>query len=89
LDERSWYGILIDRFFLLIVTNFISRLGPFKLEVLNLAPFIAIYHEFFTDSEMETFIEVASDKLERSTHLDKDGGSETSVKRTSKQVSGE
>lgn len=71
---------------MIIRTLFFSRLGPFKVEALNLAPFVAIYHDFFSDSELETFIATATNKLERSTHFGKEGGTETSVKRTSKQV---
>jgi len=51
-----------------------------------LAPFLAIYHDFFADSEIESFIGDARGNLARSTHHDKLKTSSSSVKRTSKQV---
>ena len=64
-----------------------SRLGPFKLEILEDQPYTTLIHDLMTESEMEHFKNYASDKLERSGH----GGSGkvsgiTSFKRTSKQT---
>jgi hypothetical protein len=66
--------------------DFLFRLGPFKLEVLSHAPFAGIFHDFFVDKELEQYIDAAKDNLDRSQHMNNRGGSESSVKRTSKQV---
>ena len=67
------------------------KLGPFKLETRNEAPFLAIFRDFFYEQEMSHFIEYAHPKLERSNHLkviasNKDDSFGSSRSRTSKQA---
>jgi len=58
------------------------RLGPFKVEVMNRKPFVAVLHDILYEKEMEAFIEEATPKLVKSTTMDKgDSG-----KRISQQV---
>ena len=48
------------------------KLGPFKLEEVNYGPFVAIFHDFFHDREMEAFVAFAADgRLRRSLHFNK------------------
>jgi hypothetical protein len=56
------------------------------LEVLSHAPFSGIFHNFFSENELEAYINIAKNNLERSEHMTKSGGAESSILRTSKQV---
>ncbi len=63
------------------------RLGPFRLEPRNRAPFVAVFRDLMYDGETEAYRVAAESKLERSRHYDKEGNpNEASVKRTSSQV---
>ena len=70
----------------MIMTPKFSRHGPFKLQVMSHVPFSAIFHDFLYDSEIDAYIQKASTNLIRSEHATKNGGAESSVLRTSKQV---
>ena len=43
-----------------------DRYGPLKVEIFSLSPYIAMVHEFITNSEGEDLISKASSKLKRS-----------------------
>ena len=68
------------------------KLGPFKMETKNIDPFVAIFRDFFGESEMKSYLDEAnnSGQMKRSTH----GGSRfgeastyvASYSRTSKQT---
>ncbi len=63
------------------------RLGPFRLEPKNRAPFVAVFRDFMYEAETDAYREAAAARLERSKHYDKTGvGEKASVKRTSSQV---
>ncbi|XP_059097158.1 prolyl 4-hydroxylase subunit alpha-2-like isoform X2 [Tigriopus californicus] len=63
------------------------RLGPFKLEQKSLLPYIAVFHDFMYDKEMEDYRSNVNRRLIRSMHLTKKGEHDgVSVKRTSSQA---
>ena len=64
-------------------------LGPFKFEELNPRPFVAIFHDFLSENEMDTYISFAANRMRRSEHSKErnwQAGHESgaSFKRTSK-----
>ena len=66
------------------------KLGPFKLDNQNMAPYITVFRDFFSDKEMDYYKDFSRDNLERSTYgsaksYDKDQHS-AGVLRTSKQT---
>ena len=64
------------------------RLGPFKMETKNHAPFVAIFRDFMTENEIKTFIKEASPNLSRNMHVEKGNNKKSlgaSYVRTSKQ----
>ena len=64
------------------------RLGPFKMETKNHAPFVAIFRDFMTENEIKTFIKEASPNLSRNMHVEKGNNQKflgASYVRTSKQ----
>ncbi len=63
------------------------RLGPFKLEAKNKAPFVAVFRDFMYEAETESYREAAASHLHRSRHFGKgETSNHASVKRTSSQV---
>ena len=42
------------------------KYGPRKIEIVNYDPYIAVMHEFFTETEIKEYIEIAAPKLKRS-----------------------
>ena len=77
-------------------TNYL-KLGPFKLEEKSKSPFLAIFHDFFHEKELDQFIQYAQkSNMERSKHvsINKPTASQStsgkgfakSRKRTSKQI---
>lgn len=63
------------------------KLGPFKVEQHNSKPFVSVFHDFMSDSEIKFWLKFANKKgLFRSGHADKTGNPMvTSIKRTSAQ----
>ena len=59
------------------------RLGPFKLDVQHINPFIGVFRDMLAEAEMEHYKEFARDRLHRSTV---DSKKKTVVTRTSKQT---
>ena len=47
------------------------KLGPFKFEEKNSKPFVGIFHDFMSDTEIDAYINYANNKLERSMHSKK------------------
>ncbi len=64
------------------------RLGPFKLEAKNHAPFVGVFRGFMYEKETEGYRKATEAKLVRSRHFGKNGmnGNEATVKRTSSQT---
>ncbi len=46
------------------------RLGPYKVEVVSRRPFIALYHELFSEAEMDYMVEVSRPNLSRGRHVE-------------------
>ena len=49
-----------------MITFFWIRYGPRKIEIVSLKPYIAVMHNFITNSESEQLISKAGPKLRRS-----------------------
>ncbi|XP_055381323.1 prolyl 4-hydroxylase subunit alpha-2-like [Condylostylus longicornis] len=61
------------------------KLAPLKVEILNLSPYLVIYHNVIYDSEIEVLKELSQDNLERAGTWNNDEGKDTSTTyRTSK-----
>ena len=66
------------------------RLGPFKIDDQSMSPYITVFRDFFSETEMNHYKDYARNKLERSgygnsNHISTDA-STTGLKRTSKQT---
>ena len=66
------------------------RVGPFKVDDQSKSPYITVFRDFFSDSEMDHYKIFARDRLERSgygsgSHRNNDGTT-TGILRTSKQT---
>lgn len=46
------------------------KLGPFKLEVASVIPYIAVFHHLLTDKEIDSIIEDAKPLLTRAKEVD-------------------
>ena len=46
-------------------TNAFTKIAPFKLEVMNLHPFVAIFHEIISEEEINIFKMMTMPKLKR------------------------
>ena len=51
--------------------------GPRKVEIVSFSPYIAVLHDFITESEIKSFIDVASPKLKRSQMVGNSHGNST------------
>jgi len=60
--------------------------GPRKVEIVNYDPYIAIVHEFITESEIHEFIKIAAPKLKRSSMVGKSYNGSSSDYRVSEQT---
>ncbi|EDS45526.1 prolyl 4-hydroxylase alpha subunit 1 [Culex quinquefasciatus] len=66
-------------------TSSFLRLAPLKEEVLNLDPFITVYHDVASDREISKLIELAKSRISRATIRD-DGEPQVSNARTSQNA---
>ena len=62
------------------------KLGPFKMETRNKFPFLAIFHDFFHDKELEALIDYAQSSLKKSQTLLSRVSHATTRTRVSKQI---
>ena len=60
--------------------------GPRKVEIVNYDPYIAVVHDFITESEIKEFIKIASPKLKRSSMVGKSYNGSASDYRVSEQT---
>lgn len=49
--------------------NHITTIAPFKVEVVNFFPYIAIYHDIISDAEADMFIELSNPSMKRAATL--------------------
>ena len=61
------------------------RLGPFKVEEKNFAPFVGLFHDFMYENESRSYRNAVKDHLFRSQTQGKIKNSSTNIKRTSSQ----
>lgn len=59
----------------LVSKNSFSMLAPFKVEEVHLNPYIAMYHDVISESEIEAFKEVSKSSLSRAQVLNADSSS--------------
>ena len=71
-----------------LICLFLNRYGPRKIEIVSLKPYIAVMHNFITNSESEQLISKAGPKLRRSSivTLNKGNSSKFDESRTSEQT---
>lgn len=67
------------------LSNPYLRLGPFKLEEKSDEPFVVVFHDFFSQDNMDALLDEAKDKLVRS-QTGTRGSSKATLTRTSKQT---
>lgn len=64
--------------------NHITRIAPFKVEVMNFNPYIAIYHDIISDEESDLFIEMSNPEMKRAATLNSNATDQISNVRVSK-----
>lgn len=64
--------------------NHITAIAPFKVEIVNHFPYIAIYHDIISEAEADLFIELSNPTLKRASTLSVNATNEVSNIRVSK-----
>lgn len=59
-------------------TDFV-KIAPFKVEEVNLDPYVAIFHEVISEDEIKAFKELSKENLNRATVLERDATSKVSL----------